>query len=467
MNAMKPCDSSISTASPPVDPKPAMREIVISRWWSTVRLPDSLTATDGASYSIVFRGTWSHGLGPDFRNAMMSDSHGNLRTGSIEIHRNSGDWERHGHDRDPAYNDVILHLILNDEGGNTRRADGAIVPVVLLDESKVGSSEFAVTEDWSVVGGDTCAESISGNCPSRVRETIWSVGDIRMASKAARIEAQLASDEPATVLYRGLMDALGYSSNREGFRQLSNRVPLSSLVSLLGTQRTKDRPIAAISLLLGAAGFLPLPAQLSEIAGLSPADALEVETRWNQLGEAWHHDRIAPSNWNLTRVRPANHPVRRITAAALVVARMESGLIHTLIDALRNEDDPVSLLVEAATWHGQALLGKGRAGEMVVNAVIPFAMAMANFAGDDDLAEAAGAYWESMPASEGNSVVRRALHQVAGQSRIPGLGARGQQGLIQLDSALCAPRRCFECPIAYLVVQPTDKQADRGSPKPP
>jgi hypothetical protein len=29
---------------------------------------------------------------------------------------------------------------------------------------------------------------------------------------------------------------------------------------------------------------------------------------------------------------------------------------------------------------------------------------------------------------------------------------RGEQGLIHLDSSLCAPRRCRECPIARLVI---------------
>jgi hypothetical protein len=35
---------------------------------------------------------------------------------------------------------------------------------------------------------------------------------------------------------------------------------------------------------------------------------------------------------------------------------------------------------------------------------------------------------------------------------MPGLGARGGQGLIHLDAALCAPRRCYECPIARAVI---------------
>jgi hypothetical protein len=39
------------------------------------------------------------------------------------------------------------------------------------------------------------------------------------------------------------------------------------------------------------------------------------------------------------------------------------------------------------------------------------------------------------------------------------LGARLQQGLIHLDQSLCAPRRCFECPIAAVVVRETAPQS--------
>ncbi|HEU5434067.1 MAG TPA: hypothetical protein VFU81_20525, partial [Thermomicrobiales bacterium] len=60
--------------------------------------------------------------------------------------------------------------------------------------------------------------------------------------------------------------------------------------------------------------------------------------------------------------------------------------------------------------------------------------------------------WERLPGLEANERTRRALRQVAGAARIPGLGARGGQGLMHLDVTLCAPRRCFECPIARVVI---------------
>jgi hypothetical protein len=89
---------------------------------------------------------------------------------------------------------------------------------------------------------------------------------------------------------------------------------------------------------------------------------------------------------------------------------------------------------------------------LLTNAVVPFALALAEQTGDAALLEAAARAWERLPAAEPNDVTRRAERQVAGQARLGKLGGRGLQGLIQLDSTLCAPRRCYECPVARAVV---------------
>ncbi len=89
----------------------------------------------------------------------------------------------------------------------------------------------------------------------------------------------------------------------------------------------------------------------------------------------------------------------------------------------------------------------------MANAIVPFALALAEHTGDPDLSESASRAWERLPAADSNQITRRAQRQVAGDRRIAGLGSRGQQGLIHLDASFCSPRRCFECPIAHAVVR--------------
>lgn len=89
---------------------------------------------------------------------------------------------------------------------------------------------------------------------------------------------------------------------------------------------------------------------------------------------------------------------------------------------------------------------------MTASVFLPFAVAYANHTGDAALLDAAASAWERLPASGRSRPVKRALRQVAGESRLTGLGERGQQGLLLLDRSLCTPRRCFECPIAQAVI---------------
>ena len=129
-----------------------------------------------------------------------------------------------------------------------------------------------------------------------------------------------------------------------------------------------------------------------------------------------------------------------------------AGLSATLLEAVRRREDVAQLIRDLSQSDLVAPVGSDRAIGIVANAIVPFAFALSESTGDLELGEAAAESWERLPPAEANEVTRRALHQVAGASRLSALGARGQQGLIHLDQTLCAPRRCFECPIAQLVL---------------
>src|SRR5690606_19253657 len=121
-------------STPPEDRfRPAVSELALARWWHSARFGTPLQTSTGDLIEILHRGSWSHGLGPDFQDAMIVRDGRDLVSGSVELHLRSSDWRNHGHHLDPAYNDVILHAVLSDNSVETRRADGQLVPVVTLD----------------------------------------------------------------------------------------------------------------------------------------------------------------------------------------------------------------------------------------------------------------------------------------------------------------------------------------------
>lgn len=434
---------------------PHIPEIAVSAAWHGQRLTGPLRTAGGEVIEIVHRGTWSHGLGPDFTDALILFNGRELRAGCVEVHLTTSGWRDHGHHLDPRYDPVILHVVLRHDGRETRRPDGALVPVLEL--GPVLSEPLAIngaTVDWSRFGGAVCAPALAQHEPDAIRHILWELGDVRLAAKSARLEARLTDAPPAEILYQELWDGLGFSANREPMRLLAHRVPLATLEALLATVSSAHQPDLARGMLFGAAGFLPLSPSDAALGKVSPAAAARLESFWRSHGGAWHAMSLPPTAWTRARVRPANHPLARLAAGAALVAnsQVHGGLLAAVLAPPRTGTAPLPALRELAGGGDSPGIGPDRAGELLTNAVIPFALALAEQSGDRDLADAAARAWETLAASGANAVTRRAQLQVAGTARLAGLGARGRQGLIHLDATLCSPRRCYECPIARAVV---------------
>jgi Protein of unknown function (DUF2851) len=231
-------------------------------------------------------------------------------------------------------------------------------------------------------------------------------------------------------------------------------MPLRTLEQIIALESPENRVVTAEAMLLGVAGFLPLSPTISDYLQYDPARIHQIEQIWTSRGGAWHGFHLSPAAWSGARVRPANHPVIRLSGAAAMVGGCDSGLTQVVADVLQSEDS-VDTLSQLATSSIdiRRRLGKGRSSAILTNVFLPFVLA--SFAGsdiDDSLADRASFLWESLPVAESNSISNRAMRQVGGPHSLPRLGVRGQQGLLYLDRELCTPRRCFECPIAHLVL---------------
>jgi hypothetical protein len=429
-------------------------EIALCRWWNRVDLTRPLRTVDGRSLTVIFRGRWSHGLGPDFQEAMIEFDGSRLVTGSVEIHRDSAAWQQHGHHLDVRYNEVILHAVLTHGVGETRRSDGKIVPILILEPGVADLTDLASQPvDWSCVGGEVCARHVAFNDPRAVRSVLWNLGDRRLAAKAAQIEGVLTEIPPSEALYEILLEGLGYSENREPMQKLARLLPLQAFEPLLATAEPTARYPTALGLLLGVAGFLPLSPLEADAASISQVTLSEAEAAWQRLGGAWHADHLPSTTWNRIRVRPSNHPLLRLAMTASIVANAKDGLEPTIIAALRNGEDPVVLLIRLSSQGNRTPMGRGRAIAMAASGILPFCQALAAATDDQQLSEAASMQWERLQAGESNRVTRRAMKQVSGDVRLARLGERGMQGLIHLDRSFCQPRRCHECSIAALALK--------------
>lgn len=440
-----------------------IKELTVSQIWQAGWLvPDRLRTVTGEPVGIVYRGRWTFGFGPDFRGAMITVG-AELRRGDVEIHLRESGWRTHGHHLNPAYNKVILHVVLDADVSSPPcvRQDGVEVPTIVLRSALRGPVETFPADPALMTlqaNADECVAAVTTANRAAALGLLDRAGDARLTAKAARFEALFTTMPPAEVLYAGLLTALGYSRNQDGMASVAQTLPLAVLESRLSADQG-DARVTAAALLLGVGGWLPFLETTALLSGLTVAEQHQITQAWNNLGMPWLLGGLATQHWQLARLRPANHPLRRLLGAAELLARCgRVGLLATCLDCCTSDEPAAALAQLQALLMGPPRpadpLGRAIGGERVLeiltNVVVPFALAYAAWTGDEDLSTGAASLWEQLPANAGNSTTRSLIAQLGGPTVVKLRTARQQQGALHLFQQYCEERRCYECPLARL-----------------
>ncbi len=189
---------------------------------------------DGRSLDVLAPGRWNLLGGPDFRAARLRIA-GREVEGDVEVHFHSADWVRHGHDRDPAYDAVVLHVVLHESPRDRpvlRTASGREIPqLVLLPWLHCNLEEFAA---------DAAVEALTGRDAMRLAETLLELPAPERASAlraaAERRWAQKRHFAAARIERLGwegachctALEILGYSLNRAAMLSVAERLPLAA-----------------------------------------------------------------------------------------------------------------------------------------------------------------------------------------------------------------------------------------------
>ncbi len=444
---------------------PTVDELAVSQAWNAGWFrPEALQTSDGRPITVVYRGRWTFGFGPDFRGALIAFG-AELRRGDVEIHLRGAGWREHGHHLNPAYNDVILHVVLDGDlrGQPCRRQDGATIPTLVLRPALRGPLETLPVDPALVALGarseGQCVATVTPAMSAAALAAIERAGDARLTAKAAGYEALFTVGTPGQAFYAGLLDALGYTRNREPMAVLAAALPLSAIESRLPMRDPVAAGQLAAALLLGVGGFLPFTSATATLSGLSFAERDAIECAWAESGAPWRGLILPLERWTLVRVRPANHPLRRLLGAATLIARCgRAGLLAACLEPCTAEEPAVGLAELRALLLGPTrpadtfgrYIGADRVAEMINNIVLPFTLAYGAWSEDDRLSSGAAALWEVTPSSGGNEPTRALLTQIAGGAALKLKTGRQQQGALHLFRHFCEHRRCFDCPIARL-----------------
>lgn len=271
-------------------------------WQHRLYKSADMVTNDGRRVRVLDPGLLNRDAGPDFFNAKV-EIDGQLWVGNVEMHVRASDWRRHHHDRDTAYDSVILHVVDKDDAP-VYRTGGERIPQLVLQVSPLFLQQLN-----SLMNAPTslpCSATLSQLPLLKVTEWLERMAMERLQNKTERTLELLDSFAGSweDVCYVTLSRNLGFGVNNDAFERLARRTPLRLL------RKHSDSLLQLEAFLLGQAGLL----DSSRATGDPYVDRLTAEYAF--LANKFSLQPLERDNWKLFRLRPQNFPYRRIAMLA-------------------------------------------------------------------------------------------------------------------------------------------------------
>jgi hypothetical protein len=421
--------------------KSVVSESLLARIWKGQWVQKgALPTSDGRMVRVRSPGIENKDSGPDFLRAIviLDDE---ILQGDVELHVKSSDWKAHGHHLDRHFNGVVLQVVLWDDAKRPAELEnGESAPTLPLHDFLNGPMDELSLRAMTFVS--PCRGVGRRYEEARIGQILDWCGEERFYLKSAFFEVGLILDEPAEVLYQGVMGALGYTKNKKPFQELARRLPLRVLESIAQEQESGGRILVLQALLLGGAGLLP--SQCGESKGLGVPSHLEEIWRSLDIENAMSY-----ADWHFFRMHPKNFPTRRLLAAGHLIDRyLEQGLLQGVSDLVAEANPGRGATAIESGFLISGLIGRGRAREITVNVVLPFSLALSESDSRLKIGEHILELYRTYPRLGENQITRylTELFWGAGKPEMVN-SARRQQGLIHLYQTFCQEQRCEVCPV--------------------
>ena len=441
-------------------------EYLLQAIWQHQRLKrEQLRTLDGKPVRVLHPGFCSREGGPDFRDAMVQIGDSSPLSGDIEVDLRSSGWHAHGHDTNPAFRKVVLHVVWEAE----RQADNGppILPLSGSLDASLGELSLwlgsEAAQDWPAELRGKCCAPFRELTEPQLLELLRQAAEVRLRSKAARFQARARQAGWEQALWEGLFSALGYKHNTWPMQRLAELRP-----------RWMANPTDAFALqarLFGLSGLLP-----SELTRSQPGADQYLRQVWDQ----WWRERdeffdcaLPRQLWRFHGLRPANHPQRRLALAShwSVTGNLAASLERWCEQEIPAKELAGSLFQvlnvssdEFWSWHwtfrsgrlrrAQPMIGLGRVTDLTINVVLPWLWVRATEGKSESMRRKLEERYFAWPPAEDNSVLRLARRRLLGTSAAKLFkSASAQQGLMQIVRDFCehSDSICQSCKLPELV----------------
>ena len=398
----------------------------------------NLKTTEGDPVKVLQPGQHNHDSGPDFFQSKIKIGE-TLWVGNTEIHINSSDWNKHQHQHDTAYNNVVLHVV-HEHDTDIRNQDELKIPTVELK----GRIPQEIIRDYEQI----VQSKKSIPCANMIHEVDGFVVDHwidrlviqRLEHKSERIETMLEAvhQDWQEAFYRQIAYAFGLKVNAEAFLALTEQLPLK----VLGKHKSSLFQIEA--LLYGQAGMLN-----HEFSDDYPN---ELKREYNFLRKKFSLTPIAENHWKFMRLRPPSFPTIRLALFARLIYNSQSlfsKLLETdnpdeifhIFDLQASEYWQTHYKFDKASKKRRKTLGETAINNIIINTVVPFLFVYGKNKKQQQYVDKGLTLLEATKA-EKNSLIDR-----WNKLGIHAENAYKTQGLIELTNTLCNEKKCLNCSI--------------------
>ncbi len=417
-------------------------------WFHGLYFPVKST-TEGDKIEVLHPGLYNRDEGPDAFNARIKIEDV-VWVGNVEVHLKSSQWRQHKHDLNPQYNNVILHVVSEDDEDVVMK-NGVKIPTLVIkpreDVLKIYDS-MMMSES-----GLHCVGKIADIAALHKLLAIEKFSIERMKNKSEHIKSIVdrMRGDLEHAFFVLICRHFGFSLNADAMEALA----LSFDYSIVNKIRNKTFLLEA--LLLGQAGFLDVESHEAYVQLLQREyEHLRVKHKLSPLPKG---------RFKMMRLRPQNFPTIRIAQFADLLfnrAHLYSSIIQEKnIKSLRkilkcsasNYWDTHYTLTGQESTEVKKKISEVSIDILIINVVVPFLFYCSELWDDVKYSQRAMSFLENIK-PEKNRIVN--LFEDLGFANE---NAIHSQGIIQCYKLYCQKKECLRCPLCYQLLKASENNS--------
>ncbi|TVZ25473.1 uncharacterized protein DUF2851 [Gillisia sp. Hel_I_86] len=402
--------------------------------------------TNNSNLSIIGVGSHNHNSGPDFFNAKIEIDQ-QLWAGNVEIHIKSSDWYLHRHETDPNYDNVILHVVWEDDV-EVFRKDNSAIPTLELKNlvhpeslEKYNSLLANGTKKWI-----NCEKDFHLFDDFTLYNWLDRVYLERLEKKSIKILKMLkaSSNNWEEVLFKLLFRNFGLKVNGDAFESIANSIDFK-VIQKLGNSSFKME-----ALFFGQAGLLN--------EKLDQPYFTSLKSEYEFLRQKFKLDNASVIVPQYFRLRPDNFPMIRLSQ----LAQLYSNIPHLFSEVVNcNSKEEMYRLFSSNTsefWDTHYTFKKDHKNRkkkltpnfidlLHINTIVPFKYCYLKETGDKETSETLEIVQKIRP--EKNSIIE----DFNGLRPKTATNAYHSQALLQLKNEYCDKNACLQCGLGAKLLQ--------------